>query len=142
MLHSTSNDLCSPPSSTCEYVKCLDFVGHRGNELNLMVNLPSDLAACGGEQCFATAAMVDYTTRLVTIIQRADAKRPISSGFSAPRAAAYHQEHCPYGGKCKFAGGYWGLDTQAQWLEMLAEQNAAVDVVSVHLGISAWQLTA
>ena len=110
-----------------------------GNELNLLVDLPAATGPashgpCAPEQCYNTAAMVDYTSRLVAIIQKADAKRPVSSGFSAPRASAYHQAHCPQpgAGKCKLAGGYWGLDSQEQWLQQLAAQNSAVDVISLH----------
>jgi hypothetical protein len=29
-------------------------------------------------------------------------------------------------------GGYWGTDTEKQWLEMFAKQNAAVDIMSLH----------
>jgi hypothetical protein len=99
-----------------------------GNELNLGVNLGPEW--CGGEQCYNTTQMVAYTERLVHIIKTADAARPISSGYSAGRSSEWHQEHCPSGqphhpgGPC--SSGYWGLDTEEQWLEMFEKQNAAV----------------
>mmetsp|Transcript_11824 Transcript_11824/g.30382 ORF Transcript_11824/g.30382 Transcript_11824/m.30382 type:complete len:444 (+) Transcript_11824:226-1557(+) len=103
-----------------------------GNELNLMVNLPPPW--CGAAPCFNTSAMVRYETALVDIIHAKDPGRPISSGHSAPRSSAWHQEHC--GAKnadpTQCSGGYWGLDTQEQWLDMLAQQSDAVDIVSIH----------
>lgn len=128
-----------------------------GNELNLMVSLPS--GACGAEQCFNTADMVAYCNKLATVIRTSEnaartehaahttfpavtalPPRPVSSGFSAPRASAWHQEHCPYGtSKCpaSIAAGekglsYWGTDTKAQWLSMLKAQNAGLEIWSIH----------
>jgi hypothetical protein len=105
-----------------------------GNELNLGVNLGPEW--CGGEQCYNTAQMVSYTERLASIIKAADAVRPISSGYSAGRGSEWHQEHCPAGqphssGAC--SSGYWGLDTEEQWLEMFEKQNTAVRPHQCHL---------
>lgn len=75
---------------------------------------------------------------LVALIRAGDPVRAISSGYSLPRPSAWHQEHCPVqGGPCPadpnpHGGGYWGLDTPAQFLQMLAWQNTAVDLWSVH----------
>lgn len=60
---------------------------------------------------------------------------PDLSGFSAGRGSEWHQEHCPASGPCKVpggTGGYWGLDTEEQWLGQFAGQNAAVDIMSLH----------
>ena len=104
-----------------------------GNELNLRVNLPPPY--CGTLQCFNTSEMAKYTERLVTIIRDIDPVRPISSGFAMPRPSAWHQENCPLTGPCPAdpKGGYWGLDSKDQFREMLARQNAAVDLWSVHI---------
>ena len=103
-----------------------------GNELNNEVNLPP--SHCGGEHCFDTADMVAYTGRLVDIIKQVDPRRPISSGFSIPRPAAWHMEHCPPSGACEAdpGAGFWSVDTEEQWTSMLTLQNSAVDVISVH----------
>ena len=104
-----------------------------GNELNLGVNLGPEW--CGGEKCFDTDDMVGYTTRLVDIIKANDPRRPISSGFSAGRQAEWHMEHCPSAGKCTVPGGqggFWGLDSQEQWMSMFVKQNSAVDIMSLH----------
>ena len=107
-----------------------------GNELNNMVNLPPPWCD-EKDQCFDTAAMVEYTDKLVTAIYAADAdsNRPISSGFTVPRPSAWHMEHCPMQGDCPAdpAGGtFWTTDTQAQWAEQLKVQQSSVDVWSVH----------
>jgi hypothetical protein len=117
-----------------------------GNELNLKLNLPPPWCGptqkTGTKQCFNTAQMVMYTSALVKIIRDIDPVRPISSGFSAGRSTQWHQEHCPMsggpgpkGGACAVGGGgtgYWGTDTQDQWLDMMIEQNSAVDIISLH----------
>jgi hypothetical protein len=108
-----------------------------GNELNNLVNLPPG-HTCGAEQCFNTSEMVALTTRLVSTIKTIDPVRPISSGFSMPRPAAWHMEHrrgtspeiCktdPNNDAC-----YWAVDTEEQWTSMLKLQNSAVDIWSVH----------
>ena len=41
----------------------------------------------------------------------------------------------PASGACATEGGgtgYWGTDTQEQWLEMMVQQNTAVDIISIH----------
>ena len=117
-----------------------------GNELNLQVNLPPPWCGptpkTGTEQCFNTKQMVEYTSALVKIIRDIDPHRPISSGYSAGRPSEWHQEHCPMdggqgpaSGACATEGGgtgYWGTDTQEQWLEMMVQQNTAVDIISIH----------
>ena len=82
--------------------------GEQGNELNLIVNLPPSTKVCGGSQCFNTANMMDYTSRLAAIIKQHDPIRPISSGFSAPRSDAWHMEHCPAQGAVRFRL-FWGV---------------------------------
>lgn len=105
-----------------------------GNELNLMANLPPTWCS-NTTQCFNTNQMISYTQDLVSIIRELDPIRPISSGYSAPRPTAWHQEHCPppqinsINNDCK----YWGTDTQEQWAAMLLQQNKAVEIVSIHL---------
>ena len=111
-----------------------------GNELNLQVNLPPPW--CGDDQCFGTDEMVAFTKVLADAIRSADraGHRPISSGFSAPRPSAWHQEHCPLHGACAAdptSKGYWAVDTRSQWLGMLRAQHAAVGVWSMHLYDSA-----
>ena len=110
-----------------------------GNELNLHVNLPPNF--CGGKQCFNTAQMIQYNKALVDAIREAEPRdrppRPISSGYSAPRPTAWHQEHCPLSSKtnCKAdpGTGYWSQDTLEQRLEMLQLQNTGVEVWSMHM---------
>ena len=106
-----------------------------GNELNLQVNLPPPW--CGDEQCFNTDEMVTFTKAMATAIRGGDPSgRPISSGFSAPRPSAWHQEHCPMQGVCTAdpsSKGYWATDTQAQWLEMLHAQHAGLEIWSIHI---------
>ena len=110
-----------------------------GNELNLMVNLPPP--ACGGQQCFNHSEMANFTTALVDSIRAADRPgrdRPISSGFSVPRASAWHQEHCPLNSpgnvpcEADKGAGYWSVDSVEQWSEALREQEQPCDVWSIH----------
>ena len=93
-------------------------------------------APCGSEGCFNTSDMVAHTRLLVDIIRSVDPRRPISSGYSAGRADQWHMEHCPYRGTCDGVpggtGGFWGIDTEEQWLEQFEKQNAAVDIMSLH----------
>lgn len=109
-----------------------------GNELNLNVNLapkfcgPSDKVAAT-EQCFNTAQMTAYTQDLAARIRAIDGRRPISSGFSAPRHSAWHNEHCPLQGLCEAdTAGYWGTDSTEQWSEMLRKQHEGLDIWSIH----------
>jgi hypothetical protein len=73
-----------------------------GNELDLMANLPPPW--CGAKQCFNTADMVAFCNKLAAVIRTTEhaarimppdvnalPPRPISSGFSAPRASSWHQ---------------------------------------------------
>ena len=55
------------------------------------------LRRCGDQQCFNTAQMVGFTQALVAKIREVDPVRPISSGYSMPRAYSWHMEHCPMG---------------------------------------------
>jgi len=108
-----------------------------GNELNNLVNLPPG-HTCGAEQCFNTSEMVALTARLASAIKAIDPVRPISSGFSMPRPAAWHMEHRPISSPeiCKTDPNndacYWAVDTEEQWTSMLKLQNSAVDIWSVH----------
>eukprot|EP00912_Choanoflagellata_sp_UC4_P002207 UC4_evm1s1394 len=47
-----------------------------------------------------------------------------SSGFSAPRPSAWHMEHDKK--------NFWGVDNLEQFSEILAAQNDAVDIWSIH----------
>lgn len=66
--------------------------------------LHSILHSCGGQKCFNTAQMVNFTQALVTKIREVDSVRPVSSGFSMPRSDAWHMEHCPAPTTCDVAG--------------------------------------
>ena len=107
-----------------------------GNELNNQANLPP--GHCGPDKCFNTSEMVALTGRLASTIKAIDPIRPISSGFSMPRPAAWHMEHRPVNGPevCQTNPNddacYWAVDTEAQWTTMLKLQNSAVDIWSVH----------
>ena len=124
-----------------------------GNELNLKVNMMNQcrFGANGTEKksmwieeswraptegrCFNTSAMVAYTRDLVEAIRRADATRPISSGFGITRPSAWHQEVCrggAHGGACA-GGGVGALDTLTQWQQMVQWQHEAVDIASLHV---------
>lgn len=79
--------------------------------------------------------MVAYTHDLVATIRRADATRPISSGFGTTRPNAWHQEHCRGGlhsGPCA-GGGESAIDSPEQWQQMVVWQNDAVDIASLHV---------
>jgi len=102
-----------------------------GNELNLNVNLAASFCG-GGAQCYNTADMVQYQRDAVAIIRALDPARPVSSGFAAGRASAWHQEHCPDKAQQNCTSGYWGTDTKEQWLQMMGQQNDAVDIISLH----------
>lgn len=103
-----------------------------GNELNLMVNLPPP--SCGDRQCFNHSQMASFTSDLMAVIHKTDTSRPISSGLSAGRPSAWHQEHCPYSGHCAADPGssYWTPDTKQQWQQAITEQQGKCDVWSVH----------
>ena len=66
------------------------------------------LRRCGDQQCFNTAQMVGFTQALVAKIREVDPVRPISSGYSMPRAYSWHMEHCPMG------GGAWSATGQVR----------------------------
>lgn len=108
------------------------FLWELGNELNLLVTLPPP--SCHPQQfCFNTSAMAAYTTSLASILQAHDPQqRPVSSGFSLPRASAWHQEHCQTSTTGSCAAGYWGLDTPEQWSAMLQAQQVCCSVWSIH----------
>lgn len=108
-----------------------------GNELNLMVNNPAPWCGptqkTGTEPCFNTPEMQTYTKALVAKIRQIDPVRPISSGFSAARNTAWHQEFCKAGSTepgCET--GFYGIDSQEQWLNITSQQSVAVDVISIH----------
>jgi hypothetical protein len=121
-----------------------------GNELNLMVNLPSK--SSGVEKNFNTAEMSSYCNKLAALVRTTERvvkatqqsastlpPRPISSGLSAPRPSSWHMEKCPLNGPCPAsiaAGekglGFWGIDSKAQWLSMLRAQHAGLEVWSIH----------
>lgn len=104
-----------------------------GNELNLQVNLPPPKCHPTAK-CFGHKAMTAFTAEMVGIIRSIDPRRPISSGFSSPRAGAWHMEHCEiHGCPAGVAGGFWGPDTKEQWQEALAEQQKGTDYWSIHL---------
>ena len=100
-LNETANDMVKNSSSYSRHL-ALQYFGEivsrynnrsavllweLGNELNLQVNLPPPW--CGSEQCFSTQEMVDFTRELVAVIRKFDSRRPVSSGFSTPRASAW-----------------------------------------------------
>jgi len=103
------------------------------NELNLEVNMlgcPGSGRGAWHNQCFNTSQMVEYTTELVSIIRAADPVRPITSGYSAPRPSAWHNEHSNFTGA---EYPFWSIDNVEQYTEILLEQNQAVDIISLHL---------
>ena len=113
------------------------FFWELGNELNLLVDLPSPHCH-PTQQCFNTQSMVDFQDALARVIRAAEmhpaskssyGPRPISSGFSAPRPSAWHQAHfMPHDPH------YWDKDSLSQWLDMLQMQNAeSIDVWSMHM---------
>jgi hypothetical protein len=80
--------------------------------------------------------MVTYTTELVSIIRAADPVRPITSGYSAPRPSAWHNEHSNFTG-AEFP--FWSIDNVEEYTQIMLEQNQAVDIISLHLyGLSSY----
>ena len=117
-----------------------------------MLGCPGSGRGAWHNQCFDTSQMVEYTTELVSIairlslcfsltdcvracvqvsiIRAADPVRPITSGYSAPRPSAWHNEHSNFTG-AEFP--FWSTDNVEQYTEILLEQNKAVDIISLHL---------
>ena len=56
-------------------------------------------------------------------IRAMDPHRPVFSGDTMPRPAAYHNFH----------DGSWGIDTKAEWEEIFLQDNAAMDALSAHV---------
>ena len=107
-----------------------------GNELNLQVNLPPPNCGDSTAKCFGIAAMTKFTAEIVGIIRSIDPRRPISSGMGTPLPCAWHNSRCDWkSNTCPpgVTGGFWGIDSKEQWLEMLAEQQEGTDYWSVHL---------
>ena len=78
--------------------------------------------------------MTVFTAQMINIIQSIDSRRPISSGFSAPRPGAWHMEHCdPDGCPSGIVGSFWGPDSEDQWVAALSEQQKGNDYWSIHL---------
>jgi len=55
-------------------------------------------------------------------VREIDPHRPIFSGDTLPRPAAYHNFH----------EASWKIDTRAEWEEMFLQDNAAMDALSAH----------
>lgn len=90
-----------------------------GNELNLRVDLPPPHDPT---DTFTTPQMVQYVEEIVNYIQRMDDIRPISSGYSCPRPAAWHL----------YYNQSWTIDSEEQWSKMMSWQNQPVDIISCH----------
>lgn len=108
------------------------------NELNLAADLDT-VSRCKRElpppQCqpkgnFTTDEMIGFTGRLVDQIRSLDPSRPVSSGFSAPRAAAEHLRARP-----EWITGHADFtpDTIVQLERNMADIHAGIDLISVHL---------
>jgi len=107
-----------------------------GNELNLKVNLPPPNCGDPTAKCFGVAAMNKFVNETVGIIRSIDPRRPISSGMGTPLPCAWHNTYCDWkSNTCPpgVTGGFWGIDSKEQWLEMLAEQQNGTDYWSIHL---------
>lgn len=106
-----------------------------GNELNLQVNLPPP--RCDPKaKCFGVAAMTNFTADVISIVRSIDPRRPISSGMGSPLPCAWHNQNCDFkSNTCPpgVSGGFWGIDSKEQWLELLEEQQAGADYWSIHL---------
>lgn len=108
-----------------------------GNEYNLAMDLPNaaehrphvivrkGTRATRNEADDLTSAMVLNATRVFAdAVRAADARRPIVTGHSLPRASAYHQ---------RFEGS-WTRDSSAEFqLELMRTHADPFDVISVHV---------
>ncbi len=108
------------------------------NELNLGADLGAEkrcnakkqAALCDAKGHYTSAEMVEFTKRLSALIHGIDPSRPISSGFSVPRASAEHLRASPewISGKADFR-----QDSLEQLQQNLAFIHEGVDIISVHI---------
>jgi hypothetical protein len=82
--------------------------------------------------------MIAYVRRFAALIRGLDSTRPISSGFSVPRASAEHLRARP---EWTVRKTDWTPDSREQFAKNLKDVHAAVDIISIHLygGKSNWR---
>eukprot|EP00056_Hartaetosiga_gracilis_P012763 m.204824 g.204824 ORF g.204824 m.204824 type:complete len:252 (+) comp13742_c0_seq19:3305-4060(+) len=116
-------------------------VWEMGNEMNLIADLdlaqqqPSIAPSKGTPNTrtqadnFTTDMMIQHSKDIVQLIRQHDTKlnRPISSGFSIPRAQAEHLRHSYFK-----KNRDWGNDTLEQFQHNLMDIHQSFDCVSVH----------
>jgi hypothetical protein len=108
------------------------------NELNLQadLNLVGRCLAvlpapnCAAQGNFTTAQMTVFAGQMVRRVKTLDPSRPVGSGYSLPRAGAWHLAAQP---EFSRSGPDWTQDTRAQFHEVLARTGEPFDLWSVHL---------
>jgi hypothetical protein len=111
------------------------------NELNLFADLdlgkrcagqkpPPSAGQCSVMDHFTTGELISFAGDMVGLVKRLDPERSISSGYSLPRAGAYHLAAQP---EFSAAGPDWTLDTIEQFQDNLLRTQAMFDIMSVHV---------
>ena len=106
------------------------------NEMNLLadINLQSNCPKNGDAACvwtnFTTGDMMKFAEELVRNIKSVDPNRPVTSGYSFPRAAAAHLMERP---AFLHGGGDWTADTVADFTHYLIAVHKPFDLISVHI---------
>jgi hypothetical protein len=104
-----------------------------GNEMNLAADLDSR-KNCKSEPCvwgnFTTAEMNRFARETVALIKSSDPSRPVTSGYSLPRAGASHLEHRP---QFSPGGPDWTPDTEAEFRQDLTQTQEPFDVIGIHV---------
>jgi hypothetical protein len=110
------------------------------NELNLVADMDmqqscaADLErmrvhACDGVDNFKTDEMIAFSRDVAQKIRAVDATRPISSGYSLPRRAAFHLAQRP----AFEQGADWRIDSDAEDEDYIARIHEPFDIVSIHV---------
>lgn len=104
-----------------------------GNELNLLADLDLE-KKCQTRPCIwsniTTADMNRFAREMVQLVKSLDPSRPISSGYSLPRSAAFHLEHRP---QFSPTGPDWTPDTRDEFASRLIAMNQPFDIISIHV---------